>query len=862
LDDFEHVIFLNDRSVDLLRRVVLHTDGTRGTLTTREVELLGYLANRPRADVSRDELLREVWDFRARNATRAVDVAMRRLRAKVEQNPRRPVHLISVHGVGYRYVPADNIHIPRPPKGKAGAPIVGRGRELKAIESAFTDTRLVVLTGPGGIGKSRLAIRYAELHGAPGGSWFCDLSEVDHLAGLLRSLAQTLDVPLTTGEDDTALIGRLGHALAERGEALLVLDRVEAVLSEAHTLARWIDASPQLRVLATSRERLRLTGEHVLAVGPLLDAEGVELFSARARAAGAELAGADAESLTRLVRRLNGIPLAIELAAAQCADAPFVEVFDRLHKDTTVAAMEGVMESSWARLDPDEAVALTHVSVFVGGFTLDAAEAVVALPGQDAPWTLDLLESLHDHSLLTFAEPAHPGLPPRFSMLETIRAFARRRLSAAPDRKEAHERHASWALDYAERLGTALETEKAPQALAGLSQEVDNLLAVFRRGSAPTKVRTTMALIPLLHTQGPGTLFLTLLDAALETEAATPHQRVRLLVEKGLVHKVRGEMSKAENDMQQALSLSAGAGRAAQCEATYGLSSLRANQSRVDEAEQLALTALQLARELGDLHKEGLCRSHLGSLALTRGHIEQAVEHHRAAAELSHRTGSPTHRAVDAANLGVALMQMPSRLEEAELHMVRALAANRKMGFHRRTATTLMSLAALRASAGALDEAADLTQEALTLNKRVGHARFTGLAELNLGSIALARNRLDDALGHLERSIAHQSGIGDPMGLAMGHAYMAAALAMGDRLEEARSHHTRGASAASQIDVEQAQQLVVVAQGFLDLASGDASRARAVSTHGTESVYPGVQFMARILEQAIVRRCTLAADLQ
>ncbi len=199
----EHIVDLADRRVDLVRQAVVFPDGATKSLTTRETQLLGYLSKHPGTAISRDELLERVWEYRANYATRAVDVAMRRLRAKVEPDPQNPIHLIAVHGVGYRYVPPPEAPVLPAPRATMSpdmprtnlrperSSFVGRSDQLSQIARLLTgEARVVSLLGPGGIGKTRLATRFAAQHvdDWPGGVWLCELEAAEGLAGVVAAI--------------------------------------------------------------------------------------------------------------------------------------------------------------------------------------------------------------------------------------------------------------------------------------------------------------------------------------------------------------------------------------------------------------------------------------------------------------------------------------------------------------------------------------------------------------------------------------------------------------------------------------------------------------------------------------------------
>ena len=270
---------------------------------------------------------------------------------------------------------------------------IGRSAELQSLALQLqSGSRLVCLLGPGGTGKTRLARRYALawLGEWPGGVYFCDLSEAHSLEGIHFAVALALGVPL--GKDDPAV--QLGHAIAGRGRCLVILDNFEQVQQHATaTVGRWLDRAGEATFVVTSRERLHLEGEQVLAVEPLrLDSEAIELFAVRARAQrpGFELDEGTRHAVAEVVRLLDGLPLAIELAAARVRVLSPAQIVERL-KDRFVllagatgaaarqATLRAAIDWSWELLTPWEQTALAQCSVFEGGFTLEAAELVLDL---------------------------------------------------------------------------------------------------------------------------------------------------------------------------------------------------------------------------------------------------------------------------------------------------------------------------------------------------------------------------------------------------------------------------------------------------------------------------------------------------
>lgn len=312
---------------------------------------------------------------------------------------------------GDLWMPVREVRHSLPAEGDA---FVGRAEALGELSRRIqSGARLVSVLGVGGTGKTRLVVHYGRswLGEFPGGVWFSDLAPARSVEGIASAVAQGLDVPL--GRDDPVV--QLGHAIAGRGRCLVILDNFEQVARyAAQTLGHWLASTEQAQFLVTTREVLGLSGEAILALPPLPPAEGAELFVQRAEAAKPDFQplAEDQAAIAPLIALLDGLPLAIELAAARVRVmrphmllARMSERFKllaskggRLDRQSTLRA---TFDWSWDLLPPAEKAALAQLSVFDGGFTLEAAEAVIDLSNlDDVPWTVDVVNALVDKSFV------------------------------------------------------------------------------------------------------------------------------------------------------------------------------------------------------------------------------------------------------------------------------------------------------------------------------------------------------------------------------------------------------------------------------------------------------------------------------
>jgi predicted ATPase len=401
---------------------------------------------------------------------------------------------------------------------------VGRERELRAIAGAFDDSRLVTLTGVGGVGKTRLALQAAPelLQKSPDGVFVVELGGLNDATAVDASIAASLVVQQQPGQTITdTVLSFLGNK-----RLLLVLDNCEHLVEAvAHLVARILSVAPGVRVLATSREALRVDGEQVMTVPSLaVPAEGaapdllasteaVQLFVDRARATRSEfvLSVENANAVMQLCRRLDGIPLAIELAAARVRSMTPGEIALRLDQrfrlltggNRTAASrhqtLRGAIDWSYDALEPAERTLLARLAVCAGGWDLSAAEAIGTRGAIDAFDVDDTVGRLVDKSLV---QAIDTGDATRYKMLETIREYALERLDASGETADVRTRHTAYYTSFAQRAGAGLKGPDERAWLGRLEDELDNLGAAVTWSLASGNTHYASACVAALSLLG------------------------------------------------------------------------------------------------------------------------------------------------------------------------------------------------------------------------------------------------------------------------------------------------------------------------------------------------------------------------
>jgi predicted ATPase/class 3 adenylate cyclase len=591
-------------------------------------------------------------------------------------------------------------NLPVPP-----TPLIGRERELRELERLARSSRLVTIVGPGGIGKTRLALAACErLHANfEHGVRFVQLASLADPALVPSTVAREFEAEERPEEE---LLETLARVLQER-ELLLCLDNFEQLLAAAPFVGDLLSRCPGLRLLVTSRSPLRLAAEQEYLLPPLEEDEAMLLFAHRARASVPDFSvGEHAEAVLAICDRLDRLPLALELAAARIrllSPPALLERLDRRLQLLTGGArdlperqqtLRAAIDWSYHLLDRDEQRLFRRLSVFAGGFNLEAAAAVAQ---EDELALLDRLTALVQHSLVRRRSGA--GADGRFFLLETIREYASERLEHAGEARDTRRAHADFFLRFAE---PAVLSIQHPDVLAWLpagERERANLRSALAwlidHDTADRALQLAHRMSALWYHHGPLQEGTELLERALGRSGGDARLRAQALRGAGRLEYARGRYPEARRIFSESTLLWQELD--APEEVARELSNFGAvahHDGDLAAAQEAFVEALELARQLGEKPVQSAVLSNLGLVTKESGDLRSARAFYEESRRIDREVGDEYGLGIGTLNLG-NLAGEEGQVEEASRHLVSALHAFRKLDVAEGVVACLESLAVL-----------------------------------------------------------------------------------------------------------------------------------------------------------------------
>ncbi len=606
--------------------------------------------------------------------------------------------------------------LPRP-----AHPLLGRAHELEQVAGMLAGgASLITLTGPGGIGKTTFSLAVAR---AAAERYervlYCDLTAIVEPDLVLPAIARAAGID--DEPDPARLLASLARSIGD-SPTLVVLDNFEHLLPGGPTIADLLAAAPGGTALVTSRAPLRVSGEQEYPIPPLPRSDAVALFVERARAVrpDIEFGADDTAAIGEICERLDGLPLAVELAAARVRMLTPQAMVGLLNKRLSLLThgardlperqqtVRATIDWSYRLLSELDRALLARMSVFAGGATLEAIREICA-PDEDAFELLERVERLAENSLIVGETPGTGDH--RFRMLELIREFAGERVDEEGERADLGRRHAEYFTELVERYGPKLQTAELPEGLGFFDGDYANLTEALAWARDAVDAELELRLLDWLNdywyfrgfSAEPWIWF----EHALTLDAP-PERRAAALRAAGSVRGRMDDSAGARDLFERALDLYEQLGdQSGMARSLSGLEGCLARLGEFDQAEQAGSRAIEIVRGLGDRRRLALALSNAGYTALQRGRLEEARRHFEEALALAIEVDDAEATSLARQNLGLLLV-LAGELDRAEKLSVEGLAWAVETREYIGVLAGLVALAAIRARTGELEESGRL----------------------------------------------------------------------------------------------------------------------------------------------------------
>ena len=713
--------------------------------------------------------------------------------------------------------------------------LIGRRKEKERLLSQIkTSSQLITIIGTAGVGKTRLALELVNLKRSTelqNRVLFCDLTEAKSKLDIARKIASYLNISLQE-ENSIEQIA----SILRQSPTLLILDNLEHILSEAKTLIQsWLHIR-NLQIIATSRTKVHLPQEYSIVLNPLSVLEAIELFSIRAQEAlhSFVLTEKNRTRVQKLVEQLDCLPLAIELAAARLSILSLSDISKRLQQRFSLLrsrsagketqALQGALDWSWDLLKPWDREVLAQSSIFHGGFTFGAAEAVIQPQSSEAPAVVDILQDLCEVHLLQKERDIFGFV--RYRLLESIRAYAASRLENDDFRDRSigaktRKRHAEYFSQFGDyNFLSSLDTNESEQRWSLFYKEFDNCVAGSLVGQNQTAVLCAIAAIHITTQKGPFSLGLEISKRILQQQDLQETHKLQIqLLTSNIMHEA-GKIEEARSYCSKILEHSKSNKESDPIKSNIfamthiELGKLDALQSHYDRAEASFQQALNLFHETSSAYGEAISIAALGSIHDYKNQYEEACDKYLQGITLLKKVGNQNKVGDLYANLGLVLIRKGQHTQAID-YLQQAVDIHSKLGKKRCVAINLGSMGNLYRRQGNYKKSKRFLNQALSLHREVGNRVYETYTLGYLGFVHQELGQYDEAMESYQAAkvILVQMGMRRSLASTLGN--IATLLQLQGELDSALEYHHEALQICKDIEDKRSQGINLGNMGVL-----------------------------------------------